>query len=215
MKPEINSTCRCPPQQSWNEGKKSSMSLQISRFQEWPSNRRSSWVKSRWTDLKGIKQHALTNNFRIDDPLNFEIQVANGQSQKRRATAIFYFDFRDQIFPELSVIMKNLTWRKKAWASWDTTVSSLTLHTTSSFQFSPADNWSQNRCKWNNCQTPKCHLWLSPKNTTKHNKSNHSLCWSTISIENNIWCVTAGYIHWNCNFDDFRLIVCQRLLTKK
>ena len=60
-------------------------------------------------ELDRIKQQSLSNILKIDDPPNFQIQVANGQLEKPTATATLKFDIRDHIFAEHFVVMKNLT----------------------------------------------------------------------------------------------------------
>ena len=61
------------------------------------------------TELDGIKQQAPSNILKIDDPPNFQIQVANGQLEKPTATATLKFDIGDHVFVEHFVVMKNLT----------------------------------------------------------------------------------------------------------
>ena len=61
------------------------------------------------TELDRIKQQATGNIFKIDDPPNFQIQVANGQLEKPILTAVLKFDIGDNTFAEHSVVMKNLT----------------------------------------------------------------------------------------------------------
>ena len=56
-----------------------------------------------------FQQHAPSNILKIDDPPNFQIQVANGQLEKPTATATLKFDIGDHIFAEHFVVMKNLT----------------------------------------------------------------------------------------------------------
>ena len=60
-------------------------------------------------ELDRIKQYSPINILKIDDPPNFQIQVANGQLEKPTATATLKFDIGDHIFAELFVVMKNLT----------------------------------------------------------------------------------------------------------
>ena len=60
-------------------------------------------------ELARIKQQSPSNILKIDDPLNFQTQVANGQLEKPTATATFKFDIGDRIFAEQFVVMKNLT----------------------------------------------------------------------------------------------------------
>ena len=60
-------------------------------------------------ELDRIKQQSPSNILKIDDPLNFQIQVANGQLKKPTATTPFKFDIGDNIFAEHFVVMKNLT----------------------------------------------------------------------------------------------------------
>ena len=60
-------------------------------------------------ELDRIKQETPSNIPKIDDPPNFQIQVANGQLEKPTATATLKFDIGDHIFPEHFVVMKNLT----------------------------------------------------------------------------------------------------------
>ena len=61
------------------------------------------------TELDRIKQQAPANIFKIEDPSNFQIQVANGQLEKPISTATFKFDIGDNTFAEHFVVMKNLT----------------------------------------------------------------------------------------------------------
>ena len=56
-----------------------------------------------------IKQKALNNILKIDDPPNFQIEVANGQLEKPLATATLKFEFGDNTFAEQFVVMKKLT----------------------------------------------------------------------------------------------------------
>ena len=60
-------------------------------------------------ELARIKQQSPPNILKIDDPPNFQIQVANGQLEKPTATATLKFDIGDHIFAEHFVVMKNLT----------------------------------------------------------------------------------------------------------
>ena len=60
-------------------------------------------------ELDRIKQQSPSNVLKIDDPPNFQIQVANGQLEKPTATATLKFDIGGHIFAEHFVVMKNLT----------------------------------------------------------------------------------------------------------
>ena len=60
-------------------------------------------------DLDRIQQQAPSNILKINDPPNFQIQVANGQLEKPTATATLKFNIGDHIFAEHFVVMKNLT----------------------------------------------------------------------------------------------------------
>ena len=59
--------------------------------------------------LGTIKQKAQKKLPIIDDPLNFQIQVAIGQLEKPLATAMPQFENGDKIFAEHFVVMKKLT----------------------------------------------------------------------------------------------------------
>ena len=59
--------------------------------------------------LNRIQHQSPSNILKIDDPPNFQIQVANGQLEKPTATATLKFDIGDHIFAEHFVVMKNLT----------------------------------------------------------------------------------------------------------
>ena len=61
------------------------------------------------SELDRIKQQALANTFKIDDPPNFQIPVANGQLEKLIATTTLKFDDGDNIFPRHFLVLKNLT----------------------------------------------------------------------------------------------------------
>ena len=60
-------------------------------------------------DLDAIKQKALNNILKIDDPPNFQIQVANSQLEKPLSTATLKFEIGDTSFAEHFVVMKNVT----------------------------------------------------------------------------------------------------------
>ena len=60
-------------------------------------------------ELDKIKQQSPSKILKIDDPPNFQIQVANGQLEKPTATATLKFDIGDHIFAGHFVVMKNLT----------------------------------------------------------------------------------------------------------
>ena len=60
-------------------------------------------------ELDRIQQQSPSNILKIDDPPNFQIQVANGHLEKPKATTTLEFDIGDHIFAEHFVVMKNLT----------------------------------------------------------------------------------------------------------
>ena len=62
-------------------------------------------------DLDTIEEKAPNNILKIDDPPNFQIQVANGQLKKPLATATLKFEIGDKTFTEHFVLMKKLTGR--------------------------------------------------------------------------------------------------------
>ena len=59
--------------------------------------------------LETIKQKAPNNILKIDDPPNFQIQVANGQLEKPLSTTTLKFEIGDNSFAEHFVVMKKLT----------------------------------------------------------------------------------------------------------
>ena len=60
-------------------------------------------------DWETIKQKAPNNILKIDDPPNFQTQVANGQLEKPLSTATLKFEIGDNSFAEHFVVMKKLT----------------------------------------------------------------------------------------------------------
>ena len=62
-----------------------------------------------WTELDTIKQQTPGNIYKIDDPPNFQIQVANGQLEKPISTATLKFDIGDNTFAEHFVVMNKST----------------------------------------------------------------------------------------------------------
>ena len=60
-------------------------------------------------DLETIKQKAPNNILKIDEPPNFQTQVANGQLEKPISTATLKFEIGDNGFAEHFVVMKKLT----------------------------------------------------------------------------------------------------------
>ena len=61
------------------------------------------------SELDRIKQQAPANIFKIDDPSDFQIQVANGQLGKPIATATLKFDIGNNTFAGHFGVLKNLT----------------------------------------------------------------------------------------------------------
>ena len=61
-------------------------------------------LRTSWTQKK---QKAPNIIFKIDDPPNCQIQVANGQLEKSLATATLKFDIGDSKFVERFVVMGN------------------------------------------------------------------------------------------------------------
>ena len=59
--------------------------------------------------LDTIKQKALNDMLKTNDPRNFQIQVANGQLGKLLATTTPKLEIGDNIFIEHFVVMKKLT----------------------------------------------------------------------------------------------------------
>ena len=60
-------------------------------------------------DLDIIQQKAPNNILKIDDPPNFQMQVANSQLEKPLSTATLKFEIGDNSFAEHLVVMKKLT----------------------------------------------------------------------------------------------------------
>ena len=60
-------------------------------------------------DLETIKQKAPNNILKIDDPPNFQIQVANGQLEKPLSTATLKFEIGGNFFAEHFVVTEKLT----------------------------------------------------------------------------------------------------------
>ena len=60
-------------------------------------------------DLDTIKQKAPNNILKIDDPPNFQIQVANGELEKPLSTATLTFEIGGNTFAEQFVVVKKLT----------------------------------------------------------------------------------------------------------
>ena len=60
-------------------------------------------------DLETIKQKAPNNILKIDEPPNFQIQVANGQLEKPISTATLKFEIRENGFSEQFAVKKKLT----------------------------------------------------------------------------------------------------------
>ena len=60
-------------------------------------------------DLDTIKQKAPNNILKVDEPPNFQIQVANGHLQKPLSTTTLKIEIGDNTFAEHFVLMKKLT----------------------------------------------------------------------------------------------------------
>ena len=48
-----------------------------------------------WNDLDTIKLKAPNNSLKVDNPPNFQIQVAKGQLEKSQSTATLKFEYGD------------------------------------------------------------------------------------------------------------------------
>ena len=59
--------------------------------------------------METIKQKAPNNILKIDDPINFQLQVANGQLEKPLSTATLKFEIGDNSFAEHFAVIKKLT----------------------------------------------------------------------------------------------------------
>ena len=59
--------------------------------------------------LDTLKERAPNNILKIDDPLNFQIKVANGRLEKPLATTTHKFEIGENILAEHFVVMKKLT----------------------------------------------------------------------------------------------------------
>ena len=126
-------------------------------------------------DLDTIKQNAPHNILKIDDPLNCQIQVANGKLEKSLARAAYKFENRNNNFTEHFVVMKKLTgpiigflFQRNSSVVIDTThglihFSHLTM------QVKTAS--SQTTAKLQPVITND-----APNDTTQDNENNHSLC---------------------------------------
>ena len=60
-------------------------------------------------DLDTIKHKSPNNFLKIDDPPNFQIQVANGQLEKPSSTTTVKIEIGDNIFAEHFAVMRKLT----------------------------------------------------------------------------------------------------------
>ena len=68
-------------------------------------------------DSETIKQKAPNNILKIDEPPNFQIQVANGQLEKPLSTATLKFEIGDNSFAEHFVVMKKIK-RANNWVAF-------------------------------------------------------------------------------------------------
>ena len=152
-------------------------------------------------ELDRIKQQAPSNILKVDEPPNFQIQVANGQLEKPIATATLKFDIGDHTFAEHFVVMKNLTgpiiglhFMRHNTGVIDTTHGLIHfLHLT--MQVKSA--LSQTSAKTPNCS----HPWQHNK-TTNGNKNIYSIYWPLIGTEYNRDRDSTGKIHKSRKFDN-------------
>ena len=110
MELRMSSTCHCPPKKSKKE-KKLHVPLDFKNAIRTIALHDSGAYLSAigQNKLITIKKQAPAKIFEIDDPPNFQFQVANGQLEKPSATATLKFDFGDHIFGQYFVVMKYLT----------------------------------------------------------------------------------------------------------
>ena len=144
-------------------------------------------------ELDRMKQKSPSNILKIDDPPNFQIQVANGQLEKLTVTATLKFDIGDHIFAEHFVVMKNLTgpiiglhFMKHNSVVIDTTHGLIHFpHLT--MQFKSAS--SQASAK------PQPVLIHDSITIPHDNENDYSICWPLIGMEYNRDRDSSGKIH--------------------
>ena len=91
-------------------------------------------------DLETIKQKAPNNILKIDDPPNFQIQVADGQLEKPLSTTTLKFEIGDNSFAEHFVVMKKLT--ANNWIAFYEEQQCSHRHSTRTQTFPPLDDAS-------------------------------------------------------------------------
>ena len=150
-------------------------------------------------DLETIKQKAPNNILKIDDPPNFQIQVANGQLEKPLSTATLKIEIGDNSFAEHFVSMKKLTGPIIGLHFMRN--NSVVVDTTHGLIYFPHLTM---QVKTTSSETPtKQQPALTiPPTTTKH-----SLHWPSIEMEHNRHCDTAGKVYGNSKSADFPLNV--------
>ena len=157
-------------------------------------------------DLHTIKEKAPNNFLKIDDPLSFQTQVANGQLEKPLATVTFKIEIEDNIFAEYFVVTKKST-GPIIWLHFMRN-NSVVIDTTHGLkQFPNLTMQVKTASSETTTKTTGSHHWRCLDDTTDDNKNNHSPCWPSVKMEHNRDCDTFVELYGNSKFADFPLKV--------
>ena len=150
-------------------------------------------------DLETIKQKAPNSILKIDEPPNFQIQVANRQLEKPLSTATLKIEIGDNTFAEHFVVMKKLTgpiiglhFMRNNSVVVDTT-RGLILFPHLTMQVKTASSET----------TTTSQHGRRPDHTTSDNQNSHSLHWPSVKMENNRYRDSLGEVYGNSKSADF------------
>ena len=155
-------------------------------------------------DLEMIKQKAPNNILKIDNPPNFQIQVANGQLEKPISTATLKFETGDNSFAEHFVVMKKLTGPIIGLHFMRN--NSVVIDTTHGLIHFPHLTMQVKTASSETTTKPQpvimdADLTIPPATT----KNSHSLHWPSLEMEHNGDRDTVGEVYGNSNSADFPL----------
>ena len=151
-------------------------------------------------DLDTIKRKAPKNILTIDDPPNFQKQVANGQLEKSLSTATLKFVIGDNTFAEHFVVMKKLT--EPIIGLHFMRKNSVVIDTTHGLKHFPYLTM-QVKTVSSETSTKVQPVITDEALTTNDDKNNPSLHWPSGGMEHNRHCDIVGEVYGNSKFADF------------
>ena len=146
------------------------------------------------SELERINQQAPANLFKIDDPPNFQIQVANAQLEKPISTAKPKFDIADNTFADHFVVRKTLT-GPIIGMQFMRHNSVVIDNTHGPIDFPHLTMQAKNAAIETSAKPQPVFIQRQHNSTADDNKDNYSICRPPIGMAYNRYCDTSGKVY--------------------